>query len=91
MPRNFFAGWNLGELLDERRAIQERLSTGSITETSVAGVRTVYSNISDARNALTRVEYALFLLDPDEYDNPYESVVTRTRPEFHTMGGVTNG
>jgi hypothetical protein len=85
VPRNFFAGWTLGELLDERRAIQERLSTGAITEASVAGVRTVYKHESDARDALNRVEYALYLLDPDEYDNPYASVVTQTRPAFHTL------
>lgn len=85
MPRNFFQGWTLQELLDERRAIQERISSGAITEASVAGVRTVYKHESDARDALTRIEYALFLLDPDEYDNPYSGVVTRTRPLFHSQ------
>lgn len=84
MPRNYYEGWSVQELLDERRAIQERLSSGSITEASVAGVRTAYKFESDARDALNRIEYALFLSDPSLYPNPYSQVITRTRPVFHT-------
>lgn len=86
MPRNYFAGWTLDELLAERRAVQERISGGAITETGAASVRTSIKHEASAEQTLTRIEYALFLADPDNYSNPYSSSITRTRPSFFTLG-----
>ena len=65
--------------------MQERLSSGALTETGAASVRTSIKHETDARSALTRVEYALYVADPDTYSNPYANVITRTRPAFHTQ------
>ena len=87
MPRNFYKGWTLDELLTERKALQQRLTTGQLSEVSAAGVRTAYDHSganASAEQNLLRVEYALWLMEPDNFTNPYTEIQTRTRPVFFT-------
>lgn len=70
---NYYDGWNVDELLAERRSVQNQLSTGRTTLVKLSN-ETVETNDRTAvplETILERIGYALFLLDPDTYANPY--------------------
>jgi hypothetical protein len=79
MAFNYYEGWSEKELLAERKLIQQQLSLGRTTEIRIAGELTR----NDDRNAvpldltLTRLSYALYLINPDTYSNPYSSPATQ--------------
>lgn len=73
MPFNFYEGWSEKELLDERRSIQNQLSSGRTTEVKLSN-ETVTTNDRTAQpldTILERIQYALWIINPGNYSNPY--------------------
>ncbi len=73
MAFNYYEGWSEAELLTERRMVQQQLSVGRTTEIRLAGesTRTDDRHATPLENTLERIAYALWVLDPATYTNPY--------------------
>lgn len=72
MALNYYEGWSEGDLLTKRRAVQEQLDGGQITEIRLAGESTSFSsNSTPLEVTLERIAYALWLIDSTKYKNPY--------------------
>lgn len=79
--RNYYKGWTIQQLLDERLMLQKALSTGRTTEVRLANetVKNEDSGATPLEVSLLRVEYALYILDPATYPLENRSSVTIQR------------
>lgn len=80
MPVNLFAGKSKAWLVERRNALQTMLTSGGGSQTHVAiapGMYDEFANMSQVQleRQLMQILYALFLLDPDNFTNPYASKV----------------
>lgn len=74
MARNIYPGKTISELLPIRERIMEARTGGSIVSVGIsAGIRNDFAPMkrADLDIALLEVDYALFLLEPETYSNPY--------------------
>lgn len=76
MPLNIYAGKSEAWLIERRNALQEILTRGAGGQTSVGiagGVKHDFAQVSleQIRRQLVDVLYALYLLNPDEFENPH--------------------
>ena len=85
MPSNYYPNKTEEDLLAILNALQARQTAGAITEVSAAGVRTVKEvgqGNSRTEVELRRVLYSLFLKNPTLYQDPYASMIRRTRTRY---------
>jgi len=84
MPVNYYIGKTEDELLVMLSDLQKRASSGVVFFTTGAGLQQQRSFQGSAPVAveIRRVLYALFVLNPGDYDNPYSGRVRVTRTKY---------
>lgn len=86
MPRNMFPGEGIAELKARRASVMSALSGGSQTHVGIEpGVFHEFKEMTrqESERQLQWIDYALWLLDPDTYENPY----TGKRMVIHSTYG----
>src|SRR6266516_2786075 len=91
MPVNYYPQKSADELLSILDSLQKRASTGVVAMTSAAGFQQQrsFQNGGPVDREIRRVLYSLWKLDPDTYDNPYNSRVRRVRAAYTADPGAT--
>jgi hypothetical protein len=85
MPRNMFPGLGESELLPKRALVSAALDGGSQTHVAIApGIFHEFSRMSEAqlRRRLEEYDYALYLIDPERYPNPYTTKVMKVKTVY---------
>lgn len=81
---NKFHGQTEDELITLRDSLIKRSTTGVISMTTGAGLQQMRSwqGSAPVDVEIKRVYYALFLLNPDAYPNPYAAQVKASVPKY---------
>jgi len=84
MPVNYYPQKTEDELLVMLDALQKRATTGFVSQTSAAGLQQIrsFQNGRAVSVEIRAVLYALWRLNPSDYDNPYSQRIRRTRPNY---------
>jgi len=84
MPVNYYPQKTAEELLAILDSLQKRASTGVVAMTTAAGMQhqRSFQNGGPVDREIRRVLYALWKLDPEEYENPYAQRIRRTRARY---------
>jgi hypothetical protein len=84
MPVNYYPQKTAAELLVLLDSLQKRATTGAVAMTTALGQQTMrsFQGSGPVDREIRRVLYALWKLDPDEYDNPYAERIRRTRARY---------
>lgn len=85
MPVNFYPNATEDELVALLESLQRRATTGEINFTTIPGggqMGRTYTNTKGVETTMLRVLYALYVLNPTDYENPYTQRVRRTLPSY---------
>ena len=85
MPVDYYSNLSEAELLPILTTLQQRQTSGIITQSSIAGFessRSFGKEASRNETEIRRVLYSLFLRNPSVYKNPYDQRITRTRARY---------
>lgn len=80
MPVNYYPQKTVAELLELLDSLQKRSTTGAPSFIIAAGMQQQrsFTNSAHVDNAIRRVLFSLYKLDPETYPNPYVERVRRT-------------
>jgi hypothetical protein len=90
MPIDFYPQKSLEDLLTILDGLQKRQTSGTLTEVSATGMRTVKTIVpgnSRVETEILRVLWSMHVRakgteDANKYPNPYASRIRRTRPRY---------
>ena len=85
MPVDYYSNLSEAELLPLLATLQQRQTSGIITQSSIAGFESSRSfghEMSRNETEIRRVLYSLSLRNPSVYPNPYDRRITRTRARY---------
>jgi hypothetical protein len=85
MPVNYFPNATEEELVALLESLQRRATTGEVNFTTLPGggqMGRTYTNTQGVEVTMRRVLYALHILNPTDYDNPYLGRVRKTLPSY---------
>jgi hypothetical protein len=85
MPVNYYPNGTEEELVALLESLQRRATTGEVNFTTIPGggqMGRTYVGGKDVETTMRRIIYALHLLNPADYDNPYLQRVRRTVPSY---------
>lgn len=91
MPTNYYPNKTVDELKTILDSLQKRASTGVVFFTTAAGTQTQrsFQGSGPVDREIRRVLYALFVIEPENWDNPYAGRIRRTRPNYIADPGQT--
>lgn len=85
MPVNYYPNATEEELLALAESLQRRLTTGEVSFVTLPGggqMQRTVQNTGAAKVTLLQVLYALYRINPSDYDNPYAGRIRRTIPNY---------